>query len=242
MRRPKRCGAPARPRVARPCMSRSSRARITARHPLVPTPSSLPAFRGSSRRWPIQTRRWRAPATGAWRRPASRSTSGSAPRRHAARTPAISAASPTAVRMSRSSLPCRRTTKGALSGRRPVQITGSAVRNRVHVMRAMSDAVLTGIGTVLSDDPLLTSRLPGMADRSPVRVVLDSDLRMPADARLVATARETPLWVVTGDAAPGEREQALQAAGVEVLRVPSARRRSTCSWCWNRSPAAASPG
>ena len=111
--------------------------------------------------------------------------------------------------------------KGGLSGRRPVQITGSAVRNRVHVMRAMSDAVLTGIGTVLSDDPLLTSRLPGMADRSPVRVVLDSGLRMPAGARLVATARETPLWVVTGEAAPREREHALLAGGAEVLRVRS---------------------
>ena len=98
-------------------------------------------------------------------------------------------------------------------------ITGSAVRNRVHLMRATSDAVLTGIGTVLSDDPLLTCRLPGMADRSPVRVVLDSSLRLPLDGRLVATAREVPLWVVTGDGAPREREQALQARGVEVLRV-----------------------
>ena len=66
--------------------------------------------------------------------------------------------------------------KAGLSGRRPVQITGSAVRNEVHLMRATSDAVLTGIGTALSDDPLLTCRLPGMADRSPVRVVLDSQI------------------------------------------------------------------
>ena len=65
--------------------------------------------------------------------------------------------------------------KAGLSGRRPVQITGSAVRNEVHRMRATSDAVLTGIGTALSDDPLLTCRLPGMTDRSPVRVVLDSN-------------------------------------------------------------------
>ena len=115
--------------------------------------------------------------------------------------------------------------KAGLSGRRPVQITGSAVRNEVHRMRATSDAVLTGIGTALSDDPLLTCRLPGMAGRSPVRVVLDSQLRLPLDSRLVATAREVPLWVVTGDGAAPEREQALQARGVEVLRVAAANGR-----------------
>jgi diaminohydroxyphosphoribosylaminopyrimidine deaminase / 5-amino-6-(5-phosphoribosylamino)uracil reductase len=112
--------------------------------------------------------------------------------------------------------------KAGLSGRRPVQITGSVVRNRVHLMRAMSDAVLTGIGTVLSDDPLLTCRLPGMADRSPVRVVLDGRLRLPLDGRLVTSAREVPLWAVTGEDAPQDRERALQARGVEVLRVGTA--------------------
>jgi len=112
--------------------------------------------------------------------------------------------------------------KAGLSGRRPVQITGSAVRNHVHQMRATSDAVLTGIGTALSDDPLLTCRLPGMAGRSPVRVVLDSGLRLPLDGRLVATAREVPLWVVGAESAPPDREQGLQARGAEVLRVGSA--------------------
>jgi diaminohydroxyphosphoribosylaminopyrimidine deaminase / 5-amino-6-(5-phosphoribosylamino)uracil reductase len=112
--------------------------------------------------------------------------------------------------------------KAGLAGRRPVQITGSAVRNEVHLMRAMSDAVLTGIGTALADDPLLTCRLPGMADRSPVRVVLDSRLRLPLDGRLVATAREVPLWVVASEDAPQDRERALQVMGAEVLRVGSA--------------------
>jgi diaminohydroxyphosphoribosylaminopyrimidine deaminase/5-amino-6-(5-phosphoribosylamino)uracil reductase len=115
--------------------------------------------------------------------------------------------------------------KAGLSGRRPVQITGSAVRNEVHRMRATSDAVLTGIGTALSDDPLLTCRLPGMAGRSPVRVVLDSGLRLPLDSRLVATAREVPLWVVTTDGAAQEREQALHTRSVEVLRVAAAHGR-----------------
>jgi diaminohydroxyphosphoribosylaminopyrimidine deaminase/5-amino-6-(5-phosphoribosylamino)uracil reductase len=109
--------------------------------------------------------------------------------------------------------------KAGLAGRRPAPITGEAARARVHLMRAMSDAVLTGIGTALADDPLLTCRLPGMADRSPVRVVLDGRLRIRLDSRLVATARETPLWIVTGTAAAAEREQALRSAGAEVLRV-----------------------
>ncbi|HEY4407533.1 MAG TPA: bifunctional diaminohydroxyphosphoribosylaminopyrimidine deaminase/5-amino-6-(5-phosphoribosylamino)uracil reductase RibD [Xanthobacteraceae bacterium] len=112
--------------------------------------------------------------------------------------------------------------KAGLAGRRPAPITGEPARARVHLMRAMSDAVLTGIGTVLADDPLLTCRLPGMADRSPVRVVLDGRLRLRLDSRLVATARETPLWVVTDTTAAAEREQALRSAGAEVLRVPAA--------------------
>jgi diaminohydroxyphosphoribosylaminopyrimidine deaminase/5-amino-6-(5-phosphoribosylamino)uracil reductase len=115
--------------------------------------------------------------------------------------------------------------KAGLAGRRPAAITGEPARERVHLMRAMSDAVLTGIGTVLADDPLLTCRLPGMADRSPVRVVLDSRLRLGLGSRLVATARETPLWVVTGEHAAAERGQALQASGAEVLRVAASRDR-----------------
>jgi diaminohydroxyphosphoribosylaminopyrimidine deaminase/5-amino-6-(5-phosphoribosylamino)uracil reductase len=109
--------------------------------------------------------------------------------------------------------------KAGLSGRRPAPITGEVARERVHLMRAMSDAVLTGIGTALADNPLLTCRLPGMEARSPVRIVLDSTLRLPLDGRLVATARATPLWVVCGEATPKERERALVARGVEVLRL-----------------------
>jgi diaminohydroxyphosphoribosylaminopyrimidine deaminase/5-amino-6-(5-phosphoribosylamino)uracil reductase len=109
--------------------------------------------------------------------------------------------------------------KVGLAGRRPAAITGEAARTRVHHMRAMSDAVLTGIGTVLADDPLLTCRLPGMADRSPVRVVLDGSLRLPLASRLVATACDTPLWVVTRAPAPVDRAQALTAKGAEVLQV-----------------------
>ena len=70
-------------------------------------------------------------------------------------------------------------------------ITSEESRAEVHRMRHASDALLTGIGTILADDPLLTCRLPGMAARSPVRVVLDQSLRIPASSQLVRSARET---------------------------------------------------
>jgi diaminohydroxyphosphoribosylaminopyrimidine deaminase/5-amino-6-(5-phosphoribosylamino)uracil reductase len=91
----------------------------------------------------------------------------------------------------------------------------------VHLQRAHHDAIMLGIGSVLADDPLLTVRLPGMAGRSPVRVVLDSGLRLQTDGQLVRTAREVPVWVIATEAAPVARETALVAAGVEVMRVSS---------------------
>ncbi len=108
--------------------------------------------------------------------------------------------------------------KAGLAGRRPAAITGEAARARVHMMRAMNDAVLVGIGTVLADDPQLTCRLPGLEARSPVRVVLDSALRLPPTAALVRTARTTPVWVVAGPAAGEDAERRLRDHGVEVLR------------------------
>jgi diaminohydroxyphosphoribosylaminopyrimidine deaminase / 5-amino-6-(5-phosphoribosylamino)uracil reductase len=110
--------------------------------------------------------------------------------------------------------------KSGLAGRLPAAITGEPARARVHLMRARSDAVLTGIGTALADDPLLTCRLPGML--SPVRIVLDAALRLPLASKLVATARQTPLWIVTATDASREREQALIAQGADVLRVAAA--------------------
>lgn len=106
------------------------------------------------------------------------------------------------------------------AGGRPVAITGEAARTRVHLLRAQSDAILVGIGTVLADDPQLTCRLPGMAARSPVRVVLDRALRIPGNSRLVHSARETPLWVVASELAEAPAAARLGAAGAQVIRVP----------------------
>lgn len=100
-----------------------------------------------------------------------------------------------------------------------IAVSCPAANGWVHLQRAHHDAIMLGIGSVLADDPLLTVRLPGMAQRSPIRIVLDSQLRLPVGSQLVRTAAEVPVWVIAGEAAPVERELALVAAGVEVMRV-----------------------
>jgi diaminohydroxyphosphoribosylaminopyrimidine deaminase/5-amino-6-(5-phosphoribosylamino)uracil reductase len=105
------------------------------------------------------------------------------------------------------------------AGHRPVAITGEAAKARVHLLRAQCDAILVGIGTVLSDDPLLTCRLPGLEARSPVRVVLDRSLRIPGTSRLVHSARETPLWVMTSNLSEAPAAMKLGAAGAHVMRA-----------------------
>jgi len=105
------------------------------------------------------------------------------------------------------------------AGRKPLAITGEAAKARVHLLRAQCDAILVGIGTVQADDPLLTCRLPGMEARSPVRVVLDRSLRISGTSRLVHSARETPLWVMTSNLAEAPAAMKLGAAGAQVIRV-----------------------
>ncbi len=109
--------------------------------------------------------------------------------------------------------------KAAGTDRQRIAITGNAVRDRVHLMRARSDAIVIGIGTALADDPVLTCRLPGMANMSPTRVVLDAGLRLPMQSRLLATAGETPLWIITGKHAAAASETVMRQRGAEVLRV-----------------------
>jgi diaminohydroxyphosphoribosylaminopyrimidine deaminase/5-amino-6-(5-phosphoribosylamino)uracil reductase len=106
------------------------------------------------------------------------------------------------------------------AGHTPFAVTGERVRSRVHLLRAHCDAVLVGIGTVLSDDPELTCRLPGMAPRSPVRVVLDRALRLPGTTKLVHSARAHPLWVMTSDLSEAPAAMKLGAAGAQVIRTP----------------------
>lgn len=111
---------------------------------------------------------------------------------------------------------------GGVGGTR-LAISGAAAMEWVHRARAAHDAIMLGIGSVLADDPQLNVRLPEIAHLSPVRVILDSGLRLPVDSRLVATAREIPVWVIATEQAPVAAERALVGAGVEVMRVAATR-------------------
>lgn len=99
-------------------------------------------------------------------------------------------------------------------------ISGEASRALAHRLRARHDAVMVGVGTALADDPLLTVRHGG--GRDPVRIVVDSRLRLPPAARVVAAAAASaaPTWVAATPEAPAERRAALEAAGATVITVP----------------------
>lgn len=96
--------------------------------------------------------------------------------------------------------------------------SGGAVRE-AHRLRAGHDAVLVGIGTALVDDPRLTVREWSAPRRAPVRVVLDSRLRLPIGSRLARSARDVPVWVFAAPDASADRAAQLAASGVNVIRV-----------------------
>jgi diaminohydroxyphosphoribosylaminopyrimidine deaminase/5-amino-6-(5-phosphoribosylamino)uracil reductase len=100
-------------------------------------------------------------------------------------------------------------------------ITGEAARAASHRQRSTMDAIVVGITTVLRDDPALTVRLGTPWPREPWRVVLDSQARTPAAARVITGARPSRALIAVGEAAPTARVAALQAAGATVLRVPT---------------------
>jgi diaminohydroxyphosphoribosylaminopyrimidine deaminase/5-amino-6-(5-phosphoribosylamino)uracil reductase len=111
--------------------------------------------------------------------------------------------------------------KVAAAGRRSVVLSGESARERVFQMRAHSDAIMVGIGTVLADNPALTCRLPGMFELSPIRVVLDSQLKVPLASHVIATVRETPTWVFASNGASAIAEELLIERNAKVVRVDS---------------------
>ncbi len=105
------------------------------------------------------------------------------------------------------------------AGQGQVAITGEAARREVHLLRAEADAVLIGIGTALEDDPALTARLPGLENRSPARIVLDREIRLPETSKLVADADRVPLYIASDVSAAPHRRATLERRGVRFIGV-----------------------
>lgn len=101
-------------------------------------------------------------------------------------------------------------------------VTGESAWREVHRLRAGFDAVLIGRGTAVVDDPMLTARGAPAPRVPPVRVVLDSELRLSTSSRLVRSIDEAPVWAVGADGADPGRQARLEDAGVKVLEVLAA--------------------
>jgi diaminohydroxyphosphoribosylaminopyrimidine deaminase/5-amino-6-(5-phosphoribosylamino)uracil reductase len=98
-------------------------------------------------------------------------------------------------------------------------ITGAESRQQVHRLRDRVDAILVGAGTALADDPSLTTRLPSGRGRDPLRVVLDSGLRLSAEARMFEQQSPAPTWVFCSEGADQLRKVELEKAGAIVKPV-----------------------
>ncbi len=105
-------------------------------------------------------------------------------------------------------------------------ITGETARAHAHQVRAETDAILTGIGTIIADDPLLTSRMPGMEElniKQSTRVVLDPQLEIKRDAQILRTFIEAPVWIFCHDSAPDFAIQELTFLNASVTSVSGKR-------------------
>ncbi|TPL82090.1 bifunctional diaminohydroxyphosphoribosylaminopyrimidine deaminase/5-amino-6-(5-phosphoribosylamino)uracil reductase RibD [Mesorhizobium sp. B2-3-13] len=107
--------------------------------------------------------------------------------------------------------------KIGMEGAGQVAITGDMARREVYLMRAEADAILVGVGTALEDDPALTVRLPGLENRSPARIVLDRQARLPEGSKLVSGVDRVPLYVAACLEADPQRRAALERAGVRFI-------------------------
>lgn len=103
-------------------------------------------------------------------------------------------------------------------------ISNEKSRKDAHKLRRRAQAILVGVNTVIADDPLLTPRPP--AGKNPARIVLDTNLRIPLDSKLIATAKKTPLIIVTSPQAvkaKPELTEKITDKGSELLTVPAAQ-------------------
>lgn len=102
----------------------------------------------------------------------------------------------------------------------PVWATSTNARNYGHMLRAEADAILIGQGTLLADDPDLTCRLPGMAWRSPVRVVLSTNGRLNPYAKMLKNMSTAPVWLFGAPDMSQRRKDALEEIGTRVFTIP----------------------
>ncbi len=100
-------------------------------------------------------------------------------------------------------------------------LTGPASNRYVHQLRNQVDALLIGVETAIIDDPSLTTRLDSVADiRDPLRIVLDSRLRLPTTARMLSQVSSAATWIFCGPEAPSEKEAQLVRRGARIFRMP----------------------
>lgn len=110
--------------------------------------------------------------------------------------------------------------KIALSSGKSKWITNTKCRQYGHLLRSQHDAIMVGIGTVLRDDPSLDCRLDGLENHSPIRIVLDSNLKTPLNCKLVETAKDIPLWIFT-HLNDKKKIKKLEDKNAEVFLFPS---------------------
>lgn len=109
--------------------------------------------------------------------------------------------------------------KIALHNGEETRISSEASLRRVHELRAQYDAIMVGVGTVLADDPLLTSRITGKESRNPLRIIVDSTLKIPLDSKIVKTVLEVKTLIACANAEE-DRKKCLQEKGIEILDLP----------------------
>ena len=98
-------------------------------------------------------------------------------------------------------------------------ITDIPARRYGHMLRARYDAILVGVGTALADDPRLDCRLGGLAERSPIRIIADSRLRLPLTSELVRSAADVPVWIITTPGNDQDRIEAFEDLGVRIIET-----------------------
>lgn len=101
-------------------------------------------------------------------------------------------------------------------------ITGEKARAKVHKLRSEADGVLIGSGTALADDPELTARLSPPSQKQPVRVVLDTDLRLPSTSKLARTVDQGSVVVYAARGLEPSAVERMTGTGANVVHVPRA--------------------